>query len=139
MAIFNKEENPSQEIETIIGPSVTLEGNVVGNGDVIIEGSIHGTLKTEGYVKIGKDAKVKAEIKGSKIFVAGEVHGNISATSMLELSSTARVIGNIQTQNLSIESGASFQGKSSMGPVEEQQEKNKIAKQKNSQMAKDVK
>lgn len=139
MAMFNKEEHSSQEIETIIGPSVSVEGNFVGSGDVIIEGSISGTLKTEGSVRIGKDAKVKAEVKGSRIFVAGEVRGNIQATSSLELSASARVFGNIQTKNLSIESGASFQGKSVMGSSEEDKEKNHPTKQKNIQSTKEVK
>jgi len=130
MAMFNKQDGTSQEIETIIGPSVTLEGNFVGSGDVVVEGSINGTLKTQGSVRVGKDAKIKAEVRAAQVYVAGEIRGNVFASSSLELASSARVVGNIQAKNLSIEAGATFQGKSSMDPIDEDGDKNKSSKQK---------
>lgn len=131
--MFNKDEVSSQEIETVIGPTVVVEGNFAGHGNVVVEGAINGTLKTDGAVRIGKEAKVKAEIKGLNVYIAGEVRGNISAGESLELSETARVYGNIQTKNLIIASGASFQGKSAMGNISESVDKPKMNKNKPAQ------
>lgn len=114
--MFNNKENMKQDsIETIIGPSVTLEGNFDGNGDMIIEGSVIGTLKTSGLVKVGQEAKLKAEVKADSIFVSGTVKGNIEAKNKVELTETAKVTGNIKSSILYIAAGAYFQGKSSMG------------------------
>lgn len=137
--MFNNKENVRKQdsIETVIGPSVTLEGNFDGNGDIIIEGSVLGVLKTSGMVRIGSEAKLKAEVKARSVFVSGEVKGNIEADEKVELSETAKVTGNIKSSTLHISSGAFFQGKSMMGAVQheepaktETKEKDK-AKQKN--------
>lgn len=99
------------EIETIIGPTVRVEGNFTGAGDVIIEGQLTGTLKTDKSVRIGERAKVKADVQGNDVFVAGEVHGNVKAAGKLELAASARVIGNIETASLTIAAGAVLHGR----------------------------
>lgn len=104
----------NDSIETIIGPSVTLEGNFDGNGDIVIEGAVNGSLKTSGNVRIGQEARVKAEIKANSVLISGEVRGNIEAEDRIDLSETAKVSGNIKTKVLQISAGASFNGKSSM-------------------------
>jgi cytoskeletal protein CcmA (bactofilin family) len=122
--MFSQNEQVKKEIETIIGPSVTVEGNFSGSGNVLIEGSLIGSLKTNGTVRVANSAKVKAEVKGNDISVSGEIRGNIEAKERVDLSSTARVFGNIETQTLIIEAGAFFQGKCQMAK-EAQEEKSK--------------
>lgn len=124
--MFEKKEGKTDSIETIIGPSVTLEGNFDGNGDIIIEGSVIGTLKTSGTVKIGTDAKIKAEIKAHSVFISGEVKGNIESQGTVELAETAKVTGNIKSGVLHISAGAYFQGKSAMGTNEIATETSKV-------------
>lgn len=113
--MFNQQDQTKKTIETVIGPSVTLEGNFNGSGNVFIEGKVHGTLSTSGNIRIGDQAKIKADVKGADIYIAGEVHGNIQAKERLELSATAKVFGNIESKILHIEAGAFFSGKSNMG------------------------
>ena len=45
----------------------------------------------------------------------GKVHGNLSATDRIELKASAEVVGDIKTKTLSIEAGAIFVGKSTVG------------------------
>lgn len=115
------EDRKHQQVETIIGPSVMVEGNFVGSGDVVVEGQLTGTLKTDKAVRIGERAKVKADLQGGEIFIAGEVRGNIKASGRLELSSTARVIGNIEASTLAIAAGAVFHGRCAMAGLGETQ------------------
>ncbi|MDO8313533.1 MAG: polymer-forming cytoskeletal protein [Sideroxyarcus sp.] len=100
--------------ETIIGPSVHVEGNFQGAGDLIVEGSIAGTVKTSGNIRIGEQAKVKADIEGANVFVAGDVRGNVLSTGQLELTPSARVQGNVTAEVLVVAAGAKLQGKCSM-------------------------
>ncbi len=114
--MFEKETQKTspRDIETIIGPSVKVEGNFVGTGNVVVEGSVQGMLKTQQNLRIGKDAKVKADIQATNLYVAGEVRGNVKVSEKTELASTAKIIGNLETKALSVETGALLNGKCQM-------------------------
>ncbi|MFA6588703.1 MAG: polymer-forming cytoskeletal protein [Patescibacteria group bacterium] len=111
MAMFKPDSTPSKQTETIIGSSVKVEGNFSGEGNVIIEGQLQGTLKTKHNVSIGTGARVKANIEAQDVYLAGEVHGNIKANGKLQVTSSAKLIGNIETSSLAIEPGAILNGK----------------------------
>lgn len=100
----------SKGIETIIGPSVKVEGDFKGEGDLVIEGILVGNLQTKNNLKIGKNAIVEASIKANNAFISGKVKGNIVVKGKLEITGTAIVLGNIKAQILSIESGALLKG-----------------------------
>lgn len=100
--------------ETIIGPSVHVEGNFQGAGDLIVEGSVAGTMKTSGNVRIGEQAKVKADIEGANVYIAGDVRGNVLSSGQLEMTPSARVQGNISAEVLVVAAGAKLQGKCNM-------------------------
>jgi cytoskeletal protein CcmA (bactofilin family) len=104
-----------KDIETIIGPSVKVEGDFFGEGDVVVEGIVTGNLKTKNNLKIMEGAKIQAEIEAKNAFVAGEVSGNISVQNDLELTASAKVKGDITANLLSIERGALINGKITMG------------------------
>ncbi|MFH1236605.1 MAG: polymer-forming cytoskeletal protein [Parcubacteria group bacterium] len=114
--MFEKDEqkSPSREVETIIGPSVKVEGNFSGDGNVIVDGSLQGTLKTRHNLRVGKEAKIKADIQVANLTVSGEIRGNVKVSERTELSASAKVIGNLETKILSVEPGAVLQGKVTM-------------------------
>lgn len=127
--MFKKNYTTTQGMETIIGSSVKVEGNFVGQGDVVVEGKVKGSLETANNVRIGSKAQVRANIKAENVFVAGEVRGNIKAQGKIELASSARVFGDIEAKTVSIAEGAIFNGKCVIegeGKAEE-----KTAKQEN--------
>lgn len=97
-------------IETIIGPSVKVEGNFKGEGDLVIEGVLVGSLQTKNNLKVGQNAIVDANIKANNAFISGKVKGNIQVKGKLEVSGTAVILGDIKAQILSIESGALLKG-----------------------------
>ncbi|MFA6215300.1 MAG: polymer-forming cytoskeletal protein [Patescibacteria group bacterium] len=99
------------EIETIIGPSVQVEGNFVANGDIIIEGVVSGSIKTEKNLRVGAGAKIYADIAAANALIAGEIQGNIKIKDNLELTNTAKVFGDIKTQVLTVAAGAALIGK----------------------------
>lgn len=111
--MFKKEDE--NEIETIIGPSVQVEGNFIANGDVVIEGTVSGSIRTEKNLRVGPNAKIFADIYAANALIAGEVQGNIKVKESLELTNTAKVFGDIKTQMITIGTGASLHGRCNAG------------------------
>jgi len=103
------------EPETIISASVKLEGDFVSQGNVLIEGEVEGSLRTEKDLKVGERARISADVGAANATVAGEVRGNIDIVDRLELEPTAKVFGDIRTADLVIASGAIICGRITMG------------------------
>ena len=113
----NDEEGKNNLVEaddTVIGRSIKIEGDLVSNGSIVIEGEVVGSLKTEQTLRVGEKAKVVAEVKAKEAFISGKVDGNVAVLGKLELAQTAEVNGDIQAQVLTIAAGAVFNGKCSM-------------------------
>ncbi|MFH2062682.1 MAG: polymer-forming cytoskeletal protein [bacterium] len=103
------------EPETIISASVKLEGDFASQGNVLIEGEVEGSLKTEKFLRVGERARIGADVAAASATVAGEIRGNIDITDRLELESTAKVFGDIKTSDLVVASGAVICGRITMG------------------------
>ena len=127
------ESSHKESVETIIGPSVKVEGNFMGEGDVVVEGEITGSFKTKGNLKVGENAKIKADVEASNITVAGDIRGNIKVYDKTNLLSTAKVNGDIETKIISIETGAIIKGRCQSGaePKESSQDKGELKKNNN--------
>ncbi len=108
---FNYIQKELSKKETIIGSLLKVEGNFIGEGNVIIEGEIKGSLETKNDIRIGEKARVRANIKAENVFVNGEIRGNIKAQGKVELTKGAKVLGDIETKILSLNEGAIFNGK----------------------------
>lgn len=130
--MFKKEGG--DEIETVIGPSVQVEGNFVANGDIIIQGVVSGSIKTARNLRVGQEAKIYANIVAANAIIAGEVQGNIKIKENLELTKTAKIFGDIRAKVLNVNPGASFHGKCLAGDdkrtrlekIEEREKQDKI-------------
>jgi len=110
--MFNKENKPERfkDAETIIGSSIKVKGNFQGQGNIIIEGCLEGSLKTEANIYIGDKAKVTANIEAKEAIINGVLNGNVKSRSYLALGSTARITGDIQYGEISVERGAIING-----------------------------
>ena len=110
--MFSKENRPEnfKDAETIIGGSIKVKGNFQGQGNIVIEGFLEGSLKTEANILIGDQAKIIANIEAKDAIINGEVKGNIKAKSYLLIGKTARIFGDIQYGEISVEKGAIING-----------------------------
>jgi cytoskeletal protein CcmA (bactofilin family) len=104
--------------ETIIAAGVQLEGDFTSQGNVLIEGSVQGSLRTERDLRVGENAVITADVKAANAVVAGEVRGNVVVSGKLELETSARVFGDIKTGVLVVASGATLNGQIKMGAEE---------------------
>lgn len=103
------------EPETIIAVGVKVEGDFVSQGDVLIEGMVEGSLKTERDLRVGSKASISANVSAANATIAGEVKGNIKITERLELEPSARLYGDVNTKIFVVASGAHVNGTIVMG------------------------
>ena len=97
----------SSEAKTIIGEHITIEGVIRGNGNLVIEGSVKGSIELEKHqLSVGPKGKVEAEIHAGNVVVAGRVHGNIRALGRVKITKDADFSGEIKAKGISIEDGA---------------------------------
>lgn len=112
----NEKESASvQETETIIAPSVRVEGDFVSQGNVRIEGSVTGSISTERDLLVGEAAVITADVSARNASVSGEMRGNLRIAERLELTATARVYGDIQAKILAVSPGAMMKGQLVVG------------------------
>lgn len=110
--MFSRDNKPERfkDAETIIGGSIKVKGNFQGQGNIIIEGSLEGSLKTASDIFIGNQAKVVANVESKGAVINGEVRGNIKAKGYLSVGSSARIFGDIHYGEISIDKGAIING-----------------------------
>lgn len=99
----------------ILSSDVEIKGTVKFSNDLVVDGKIEGEITSTGNLTVGENARLKAEIRTGTVVVYGKVHGNITAASHVELKASAEVLGDIKAATLSIEAGAIFVGKSTVG------------------------
>lgn len=118
MHMFKKEHKEgvkrTDDVETIIGPSVKIEGEFTSSGNLIVGGVISGKLSTTKHLKVEESAKIAADVKAGEAIIAGEIAGNLIVEGRLEILATAKIDGDIQTGSISIQQGAQLNGNFTM-------------------------
>lgn len=106
------------EIETVVGPSVNVEGDFASEGNIIVKGTVSGSVTTSKFLLVEQGAKIVANVRAGSAKISGEVKGNMKVKEALELTSTAKVLGDIEARVLVIEAGAILYGKVTMPGLE---------------------
>ncbi len=119
------EDNGSNAAETVVGPSVKIQGDLNSEGNIRIEGQVNGKVKTTQNVYVGESAKITADILAGNCTISGEVQGNIKVSGSLVLESAGRLVGDISCGILRVEDGAQFSGKCNMGAALTEKQANK--------------
>ena len=108
------EDNLEEQVETVIGPSATVQGELTSEGNIKVEGQLTGTINTSQTIIVSENAKVTAELEAESAVIGGEVQGHLNISGRLVLLSTARVAADITCPTLKVEEGALFTGKCHM-------------------------
>lgn len=114
--MFKKDEKLTDfnEAETIIGESVQVKGHFENNGNVIINGSLDGEIKTKGAILVGEKAKITANVEAEEMIVKGSINGNLKIYGYLAIGESAKIFGDIECLQISIEKGAEINGQVSI-------------------------
>lgn len=91
-----------------------IVGDIKTKNDIRIDGILKGKIITSGRLVVGSTAKIEGNIDCVNIDVMGVVLGDIQASGIVSLKAQARLIGNIISNQLSIEPGVVFNGNCQM-------------------------
>jgi cytoskeletal protein CcmA (bactofilin family) len=97
---------------SVLGPTLTFRGGELSSDeDLVIEGTVEGKIAHQNHhLTIGKNGKVKANIRARLITVYGTVEGDLHGDEGVQISASAHVKGNVVAPRVSLEPGARFEG-----------------------------
>ena len=104
----------------MLGPQSVLEGNLVFEGTLFLNGHVKGTIESRtGAIVVGEDAVLHADVFVRIATINGEIKGTVRATERIELHPPARVYGEIDAPVVQVEAGAILEGKCTIKPKED--------------------
>jgi cytoskeletal protein CcmA (bactofilin family) len=106
-------------IDSLIGASTRIEGNIHFKGGLRIDGHITGNVIGDvgeaSMLVISEQAKIEGEVRGAHLVVNGEIIGPVHSTELLELQPKARIRGDVSYKTLEMHGGALVAGKLTHG------------------------
>jgi len=108
-----RREPPTQGEQEVanIGKSISIKGDLTGNEDIVIEGTVEGKIDLpNNQLTVGANGTVRAEITAKGIVVIGRVSGNVHGTERVEVQATGIVEGDVVAPKLSVAEGAVVNG-----------------------------
>ena len=101
----------------MIGAGTTINGDIVSKGDIRVDGTLKGSVNTQGKLVLGREGMIEGDVICKDADISGLIKAKITVSQLLSLKTTAKLSGDIITNKLSIEPGATFSGSCSMGAV----------------------
>jgi cytoskeletal protein CcmA (bactofilin family) len=95
---------------SMIGPDVTIIGNLVSSGELQIDGEVQGDLHGS-HIVVGERARIDGGVVGDEVVIRGQVNGSVRGRKVM-LQASSHVEGDVHHQSFAIEQGAFFEGKS---------------------------
>lgn len=105
-------------LTTIVAAGTEINGKINSNGDIRIDGTLVGDIKTTGKVLVGSNGMVQGDIHAQQADIMGKVSGNLHIAELLSLKANSEIKGNIYTGQLLVDPSASFNGECHMGKAE---------------------
>ena len=97
---------------SVIGPTLVFKGELSADEDLVIEGTIEGTIAHhKKNLTIGAKGRVAADIHASSVLVEGQLDGDIHSDGLVSLAKGSTVKGDIFCARLVLQDGACFNGK----------------------------
>lgn len=113
-----KTSKPQSTIDSLIGTTTVIEGDVVFSGGLRIDGHVKGNVMASGApdtanstLVVSESARIQGEIRAAHVVINGVVEGPIFVTEFLELQPKARVAGDVYYKSIEIHLGATIDGR----------------------------
>ncbi|WP_234029060.1 bactofilin family protein [Aurantiacibacter spongiae] len=94
---------------SVIGPDVTIRGDIEASVDLHVDGKVVGDIACASLVQ-GESSRIEGEVKAESARLSGEVAGTVEVRELVVLRS-ARIAGDVSYETLTIEQGASVDGR----------------------------
>ena len=103
--------SPATRVVDCVGASIRIKGEISGNEDLLVEGTVEGPILLGDYkLTVGFGGTLNSEIVAREVIVHGSVKGNLRVSDRVEITKNGSVVGDLITARILIEDGASFKG-----------------------------
>lgn len=110
-----KSSKPQSRIDSLVGATTRIEGNLFFSGGLRVDGSVRGNIAAlpdqEATLVISEHAQIDGEVQATHIVVNGTVNGAVNATESLELQAGSRVKGDVHYKAIEMQQGAVVEGR----------------------------
>ena len=93
----------------------TVEGTIISDNDIRIDGRLIGNLNCKGKVIIGSTGSIEGEIECQNAVVEGFFNGLLVVSELLHVKESAKISGDVHTKKLVVQSGSIFNVTCKMG------------------------
>src|SRR3989454_12200431 len=113
MAIFTEKGHGAPESEaglSIIGAGMRVEGDIVAEGVVKIEGTVVGTVRAGRQVLVAKGGEVEGDVITKEAIIGGGGGGSVRAEERIEIQAASGVHGDLASRRLQVPGGGEVHG-----------------------------
>ncbi|MCU7939744.1 MAG: polymer-forming cytoskeletal protein [gamma proteobacterium symbiont of Bathyaustriella thionipta] len=112
--MWGNKKGASKRIDSLVGHSTKITGNMDFSGGLLIDGKVIGNITAvdddNATITISENGYVQGEIQIPNIVINGTVEGNVYASNNVELAKKARVYGNVYYNLFEMAMGAEVNG-----------------------------
>ena len=113
--MFSNSSKPQNRIDSLIGATTRIEGNVIFSGGLRVDGMVRGNVASvaeqPGTLVVSEEARIDGEVQAAHIVVNGTINGPVHATETLELQPNSRVKGDVHYKSIEMHQGAIVEGR----------------------------
>lgn len=113
--MFRKASKPQNRIDSLIGATTRIEGNVFFSGGLRVDGAVRGNVAAlpdqAGTLVVSEHARIDGEVQAAHIVVNGTINGPVHCHESLELQASSRVKGDVHYKSIEIQQGAVVEGR----------------------------
>ena len=106
----NPYDNAKTRSASVLGPTLKFKGELSADEDLLIQGTVEGTIRHTSSLTIGESGHVKADTSAEYIVVEGSVDGDLHGVKSVKVRESAKINGNISSPSVSLVEGATFNG-----------------------------
>jgi len=123
--MFNRSDKTTARIDTLIGRSARIQGDVEFSGGLHIDGEVTGNVRVvpggTASVSVSEHGVIEGSLEAPHVVLNGTVNGDILAAERVVLGAKARVRGNVSYGVIEMALGAEITGRLIPGNAAEAQ------------------
>jgi len=113
--MFGRRKQSSTRIDTLLGKTATLNGDLEFSGGLHLDGRVNGNVSSNatdgGALSVSESGFIEGSVEVTNIVMNGTVNGDMHARDRLVLGGSARVNGNVHYGVIEMAPGAVITGK----------------------------
>jgi len=113
--MFNKSSKPQSRIDSLVGSTTRIEGNLFFSGGLRVDGVIRGNVSAlpdqPATLVVSEHARIDGDVQATHVVVNGTINGGVSASESLELQAGSRIKGDVHYKSIEMQQGAVVEGR----------------------------